>query len=203
MPAKGKPPMMTEEYEDQDGRRVWLSRDEVDVLLEVVDDPLRKVAFRLAAECGLRTHEIVAVTPDHVVDGGEAGQMLVVPEGKGEKYREAPIPDSLADLVDAAASFGGVDADEVLVDRSTRALRNWVEAARGELADGTGEDRWRYLTFHDLRRTWAGQLANADVDETIALRWGGWNDLDTFLNHYRGDATEKAQARERAKVEWL
>ncbi len=195
--------MMTEEYEDQDGRRVWLSRDEVDALLQVVDDPLRKVAFRLAAECGLRTHEIVAVTPDHVVDGGEAGQMLVIPEGKGEKYREAPIPGSLADLVDAAASFGGVDGGEVLVDRSTRALRNWVEAARGQLADGTGEDRWRYLTFHDLRRTWAGQLANADVDETIALRWGGWNDLDTFLNHYRGEATELAQAREREKVEWL
>jgi len=203
MPAKGKLSMMTEEYEDQDGRRVWLSRDEVDALLEVVDDPLRKVAFRLAAECGLRTHEIVAVTPGHVVDGGEAGQMLVVPEGKGEKYREAPIPDSLADLVDAAASFGGVDAGEVLVDRSTRALRNWVEAARRELVDGTGEERWRYLTFHDLRRTWAGQLANADVDETIALRWGGWNDLDTFLNHYRGEATEKAQARERGKVKWL
>ncbi|WP_049980280.1 tyrosine-type recombinase/integrase [Halolamina rubra] len=71
------------------------------------------------------------------------------------------------------------------------------------MIDETGEDRWRYLTFHDLRRTWAGQLAYADVDETIALRWGGWNDLDTFLNHYRGDATEKAQVRERGKVEWL
>jgi len=58
--------------------------------------------------------------------------MLVVPEGKGEKYREAPIHESLADLVDAAASFGGVDAGEVLVDRPTRALRNWVEAVRGE-----------------------------------------------------------------------
>ncbi len=54
-----------------------------------------------------------------------------------------------------------------------------------------------------LRRTWAGQLANADVDQTVALRWGSWNDLDTFLNHYRGEATEKAQARERGKVEWL
>ncbi len=194
---------MTEEYDDQEGRRVWLSRDEVDELLNVIDDPLRKVAFRLAAECGLRSHEIVEVTPDHVVDGGEAGKMLVVPEGKGEKYREAPIPESLAELVDAAASFGGVDADEVLVGRSTRSLRNWVTSARSTLAEDTGEDRWRYLTFHDLRRTWAGQLANADVDETVALRWGGWNDLETFLNHYRGEATEKAQARERAKVEWL
>jgi len=194
---------MTEEYDDQDGRRVWLSREEVDALLEVVDDPLWKVAFRLAADVASGLTRLLGVTPDNVVDGGEAGQMLDVPEGKGEKYREAPIPDSLADLVDAAASFGGVNGDEVLVERSTRALRNWVETAREELASTTGEDRWEYLTFHDLRRTWAGQLANADVDQTVALRWGGWNDLDTFLNHYRGEATEKAQAMERGKVEWL
>jgi len=155
--------MMTEEYDDQEGRRVWLSRDEVDSLLEVVDEPLRKVAFRLAAECGLRTHEIVEVTPNHVVDGGEAGQMLVVPEGKGEKYREAPIPESLADLVDAAASFGGVDGNDVLVERSTRALRNWVEAARDELVRETDEKRWEYLTFHDLRRTWASGYNLAKV----------------------------------------
>jgi len=44
-------------------------------------------------------------------------------------------------------------------------------------------------------------LANADVDQTVAF--GGWNGLDAFLNHYRGEATEKAQARERGKVEWL
>ncbi len=195
--------MMTEEYDDKAGRRVWLSRSEVEQLLSVADDPLRKVAFRLAAEVGLRSHEVVEVRPDHVVDGGEAGKMLVVPEGKGEKLREAPIPESLADTMDAAASFGGVDDDEVLVDRSTRSVRNWVESAREELASTTGEQRWEYLTFHDLRRTWAGQLANADVDQTVALRWGGWNDLDTFLNHYRGEATEKAQARERGKVDWL
>jgi integrase len=182
---------------------VWLSRSEVEQLLGVADDPLRKVAFRLGAEVGLRSHEVVEVRPKNVVAGGEAGQMLVVPEGKGEKLREAPIPESLADTMDAAASFGGVDADEVLVDRSTRSVRNWVQSAREELASTTGEDRWEYLTFHDLRRTWAGQLANADVDQTVALRWGGWNDLDTFLNHYRGEATEKAQARERRKVEWL
>lgn len=82
--------------------------------------------------------------------------MFVVPEGEREKYRESPIPDSLADLVDAAASFGGVDGDDVLVQRSTHALRNWVEAAREELIETSGEERWQYLTFHDLQRTWGG-----------------------------------------------
>lgn len=189
--------------DDGDGRRVWLSRDEVGMLLDVADDPLRKVAFRLGAGCGLRSHGVISVRPEHIVDGGEAGTMLVVSEGKGNKLRETPIPDSLAELVDAAASFGGVGDDEVLVRRSTRSLRGWVTSAREELAETTGESRWRFLTMPDLRRTWAGHLANANVDETVALRWGGWNDLETFLNHYRDEATEKVQARERGKIEWL
>jgi integrase len=191
---------MTEEYEEDDGRRVWLSRDEVARLLDVVDDPLRRVAFRLGAECGLRSHEVVDVEPRHVVDS-DAEKMLTVPEGKGDKYRETPIPEGLAEVVTAAANFGDVDGDDVLVDRTTRALRNWVIDAREDLLED--DRRWRFLTFHDLRRTWAGQLANADVDETVALRWGGWNDLETFLNHYRGEATAAAQRREREKIDWL
>ncbi|MBP1985968.1 site-specific integrase [Halolamina salifodinae] len=145
--------MMTEEYDDKNGRRVWLSCDEVEALLDVAGDPLRKVAFRLGAEVGRRSHEVVDVRPEEVVDGGEAGKVLVVAEAKGEKLREVPIPDALADTVDAAASFGGVNDDEVLVDRSTRSVRNWVEDAREELAAETSEARWEYLTFHDLRRT--------------------------------------------------
>lgn len=66
MQRKGKPAMMSEEYNDQEGRLVWLSCAEVDALLEVVDDPLRKVAIRLAAECCLRTHEVIEVTPNNL-----------------------------------------------------------------------------------------------------------------------------------------
>jgi len=194
---------MTEPYDERAGRRVWLSRAEVDRLLEATDDPLHRVAFRLGAECGLRSHEVVDVKPGHVVDGGEAGTMLKVPEGKGDKYRETPIPGPLVEVIDVAAGYADVGHDETLIDRSTRSLRNWTETVRGLLVDETGEDRWRFLTFHDLRRTWAGQLANADVDQTVALRWGGWNDLETFLEHYRGEASPKAQRREREKVGWL
>mgnify|MGYP000162143699 CR=1 FL=1 len=194
--------MMTEDYPEKDGRLVWLNRDEVDRLLDVADGPLQRVAFRLGSECGLRSHEVVDVTPSDVVDT-DAGKMLVVQRGKGDKQRETPIPDSLADLVEFAASYDDADADDVLVDVTTRTLRNWTENARDQLLEETDETRWEYVTFHDLRRTWAGQLANRDVDETVALRWGGWNDLDTFLRHYRGEATAAAQRRERDKVDWL
>jgi hypothetical protein len=37
----------------------------------------------------------------------------------------------------------------------------------------------------------------------VICDWGGWNDLDTFLDHYRRTHTPEAQRRERQKVDWL
>ena len=57
--------------------------------------------------------------------------------------------------------------------------------------------------MHDLRRTWATSLDNKNVDAMVVCDWGGWNDLDTFLDHYRGANSPEAQRRERDKVDWL
>lgn len=47
---------------------------------------------------------------------------------------------------------------------------------------------WAHLSMHDLRRTWATSLKGEDVDAMIGCDWGGWSDLERFLEHYRGDA---------------
>jgi len=57
--------------------------------------------------------------------------------------------------------------------------------------------------MHDLRRTWATQLKGADVDAMIVCDWGGWSDLETFLDHYRGKFSPEAQRQQREKVGWL
>jgi len=194
--------VLTEEHDDGDGRRVWLSEHEVTTLLGTTDDQQHRIALALGARCGLRSHEIIDVAPAHVVDT-DAGTMLTVPKGKGEKYRETPIPEALAASIRSIGQFRDAPEGNAIIEKSTRTLRRWVQQYRDLLADETGEERWRFLSTHDLRRTWAGHLANADVDETVALRWGGWNDLETFLDHYRGEATAKAQKRERAKVDFL
>jgi integrase len=195
--------MLTEPFDDKDGRRVWLSDDEVDRLLDVVDDRTQRLAFALGARCGLRSHEVVDVAPAHVVQDDTLGAVLRVPEGKGDKYRETPIPATLAESLRTVGDLRDAPLEEPVVDRSTRSLRRWVTNAGDVLADETDDDRWEFLSFHDLRRTWAGQLAAAEVDEQVALRWGGWNDLETFLDHYRGSPTPAEQRREREKVSWL
>jgi integrase len=62
---------------------------------------------------------------------------------------------------------------------------------------------WRELSTHDLRRSWATALADAEVNRMLALDWGGWEDLETFLEHYNGAYSPAAQRRAREKVNWL
>jgi integrase len=195
--------MLTEPFDAKDGRRVWLAEDEVDILLEHATDQQQRIAFALGARCGLRSAEVLDVAPEHVVDDNAVGPMIRVVDGKGHKPRETPIPDTLAATIRAVGDVRDVDRDEPIIDRSTRTLRRWVTHAADVLEDETEDDRWSFLSFHDLRRTWAGNLANSDVDEQVALLWGGWSDLETFLDHYRGEASPKAQRRERNKVKWL
>jgi len=95
----------------------------------------------------------------------------------------------------------GLRSAEVL-DVTTRTLRRWVKKCALNLAD-ENDDGWRYLSFHDLRRTWATSLGNKIVDELVLMEWGGWEDVETFLEHYQGAYSPEAQRRERSKVNWL
>jgi integrase len=193
--------MNLREHEQRDDMKVWLSQDEVTALLDAADGTQQRIALALGARCGLRSHEVLDVAPDHVVDT-DAGTMLRVHHGKGDKYRETPVPRDLATTIRTVDDVRDASSSASLVDiTSTRSLRRWVTDAAGRVEDN--DPGWSYLTFHDLRRTWATALASADVDPLLVCDWGGWNDLETFLDHYRGTFSPEAQERERQKVEWL
>jgi integrase len=130
--------------------------------------------------------------------------MLRVPDGKGEKYRETPMPANLATTIQTIGDVRNASSDEpVLSIQSTRSLRRWVKNAREQLAEETDDKGWTYLSTHDLRRTWATSLAEKEVDPLLVLDWGGWEDLETFLDHYKGTYSPAAQRRAREKVGWL
>lgn len=194
--------MLLKEHDRREDMKVWLSADEVDQLTAHPSNTQRQIAYGLGARCGLRSHEILDVKPEHVRDS-EIGRLLSVPEGKGEKYRQTPIPTELATQITTVGDVRGDHTASVIDVESTRALRNWIQSDREELAEDTGDERWRHVSLHDLRRTWATQLKSADVDPMVVIEWGGWNDLETFLNHYMGEFTPEAQRREREKVDWL
>jgi len=97
----------------------------------------------------------------------------------------------------------GAHATVPALDVTTRTLRRWIDRYGEQLADETGEEMWRHLGMHDLRRTWATSLKGADVDAMIVCDWGGWSDLETFLDHYRGKFSPEQQRKQRGKVDWL
>lgn len=201
--------MFTQDHDGKDGKKVWLGTEEVDQLLTQPENETKRIAYALGVRCGLRSEEITDVRPADIVDS-DAGKFLIVRDGKGSKYREAPIPPELANTIRTAAEYRPEDKDEPVVTSqssnsgaTTRTLRRWIEADREALAAETGDERWEYLTMHDLRRTWATQLKGANVDSLLVCDWGGWEDLETFLDHYRGTYAPDVQAREREKVSWL
>ncbi len=53
------------------------------------------------------------------------------------------------------------------------------------------------------RRTWA-TLLSADIDDLLLIMdFGGLEDIETFLEHYRGSYSPAVQRRELSKVNWL
>jgi len=189
------------EHKSRDDYKVWLSANELAQLIAQPTDAEHEMAFALGGRCGLRSHEILQVAPKHVHET-DVGTMLTVPEGKGDQRRETPIPEGLAGQIRTAGHYSGDDSAAVVSVTETRTLRQWIKRAREELATEHRDD-WQHVTMHDLRRTWATQLASKDVDPLVVCQWGGWRDLDTFLDHYQGAMTPEAQRRERKKVDWL
>ena len=192
--------MHTEETE-QGEYRVWLAGSDIQQLLDHAGtkDIARELAFALAARSGLRSEEITAVTPSDVHHDDTIGWLVTIPDGKGGKHRESPTPAEYAKLVTAL----GTDPHEPVIDVTTRTLRNWIAADREELAEQTDDRRWHHVSMHDLRRSWGGQLRAAEADPAVVLEWGGWSDMETFLDHYRGASVPEAQRQEREKIEWL
>ena len=73
---------------------------------------------------------------------------------------------------------------------TTKTLGRWVEEAVEAIAEDSGNDDWRKVTCHDLRRSWATstyyKMHASDVAKSIIMRWGGWTDESTFEENYLG-----------------
>lgn len=192
--------MRLKDYDDRDGKRVWLSENEIELLLTQTDanTPEQDVAFQLAARCGLRRNEITDITPSDLVTT-DTGQIVRVWSGKGDKYREVPAPSELTQLALGMAR----DPDQPLVTCSPSTIWDWVARARDRCRAETRDEGWQYVGPHDLRRSWGVRLLESGVLPSVVMEFGGWDDWTTFRNHYLAEFSPEALRRERAKIPWL
>jgi hypothetical protein len=121
---------------------------------------------------------------------------------KRGKYRETPIPKELSSSV-RTLSYER-DPDEPIVDVEPNSIYRWVKRAGKRQYAATGDEGWTYLDVHDLRRTWGGHLLwDCGVLPAVVMSWGGWEDWETFRNHYLGEMSPAAAEREREKISFV
>ena len=179
------------------GARVWLSQKELEQFIDCSPTDKAKIATSLCA-CGLRVSEVEKLTNKDRFKDNRGWMVGVI--GKGGKYRELPIPDSLSMV-------------ELELGVTKRTIRRWVKETAERyywlyLAHSNSQPSFEnhdiyHISPHDLRRTWGTLLLESNVEPVIVMAWGGWESWEVFRQHYLDVANPEWQAREREKVPWL
>jgi integrase len=180
---------------------VWMTRDEYREIPRQAHNGLAEVAIRLMGDSGLRVGEVLDVRPRDVSRRSDGRHYeLEVVAGKdttgdyeGGKHRETWLPRDLEAHINRLAQGDtlGVADDEPLVDRTKRTLQNWVADAAARAAEETGDDDYRRVSTHDLRRCWANHLlVEENVSPRIVMALGGWSSYDA-IEPYLAAPTEE------------
>jgi len=191
------------DYDSRDGKQVWLTEDEVQMILAEAKSGEQRRAFQLGAQSGLRRSEIVSVTVADFLNAPDGFVRVWGDYAKRDKYREAPVPDDLDSVVTSSLQYE-LNGDDPVVDVNGSTVYRWVRRAAERLQAETDDKGWSFLDVHDLRRTWAGQLLwDYGVMPSAVMTLGGWDDWKTFRDHYLGNPSPEAMKRERDKVAWM
>jgi len=191
--------MQLRQFEErEDSKAVWLTDPEITELLDQVQDDVQRFGLGLMARSGLRVSEAQQVRADDLIET-EAGKMVRVWHGKGDKYRETPVTEETYWLGRSLDRGSGT----TVVRHTRRTLQRWVERAAGEMFAKTEEVGWTYVSAHDLRRSWATMLIQAEVEPLLVMDWGGWSDFEVFKDHYMSISSPEFQRSERSKLPWL
>ncbi|AUV82897.1 site-specific integrase [Salinigranum rubrum] len=180
-----------------DVTKCWLSPDELTTLERSAgkDGWEREIAVQLMGQCGLRASE-VGYPGDHHLRYSEDGSVWLFEvrgkntKGGDRKTRDAWMPDNVADDVHKYSRERQLDPSESWVNVSTPSVRRWVKEAAKTIADNLDEPRWRSVSSHDLRRSWATyHLVERQVDVRTMMSIGGWSDYSA-IEPYLAEPTE-------------
>ncbi|WP_049930925.1 site-specific integrase [Halosimplex carlsbadense] len=177
--------------------KCWLSPDELDELERVAGswDWEREVAVQLLGRCGLRADEVPYPSDDDLRWSEDGDVWLFEVQGKNTKggdpkTRDAWMPEDVADDIHKYSRERGLDASTPWVDASKSSVRRWVKEAADKVAERKDAPRWREVSSHDLRRSWATyHLVERQVDVRTMMSVGGWSDYSA-IEPYLAEPTE-------------
>lgn len=184
--------MRLEATAKDDEYKVWMTDTELEELRRHAATHRDDLIIQLGGYVGLRAFEIPQIEPRHVrrTDDGEHYRVRV-PEGKdtsgnGGKPRNAYLPRDVESDIHRYANAEDVDRHQPLVKLSERGVRDVVKRTAERAAEATGDDDYRYVSSHDLRRRFAQRLlVEKQVNPRVVMQVGGWDSfqaIEPYLN---------------------
>lgn len=86
--------------------------------------------------------------------------------------------------------------DESLVGIGTSAIRDVVNRTAVRAAEATGDDNYRHVSSHDLRRRFAQRLlVDRQMNPRVVMAVGGWDSwqaIEPYLNAPTSDVVNEA-----------
>lgn len=184
--------------DSDDVTKCWLSPDELDWLERAAGDKWgweREVAIQLMGRCGLRAAEVSYPGPETLRWSKDGACWLFEVRGKNTKggdptVRDAWMPDDVQEDIHKYARERGVVDSDSWVEAATSTIRRWVTDAAEHVRDRHDDERWRHVSSHDLRRSWATYyLVERQVDVRTMMAIGGWADYSA-IEPYLKEPTE-------------
>ncbi|WP_256288799.1 site-specific integrase [Halobellus inordinatus] len=183
--------MRLEATSKPDQYHVWMTDDELLKLRRAAATHRDDLVIQFGGFVGLRAFEIPQICPKHVKRIEEDHYRLRVPEGKdttgsGGKPRDAYLPSSLEGDLYRYQSAEDIGRDEPYVDLSERGVRDVVKRTAERAAEQTGDEDFRYVSSHDLRRRFAQRLlVDKQINPRVVMQVGGWDSfqaIEPYLN---------------------
>lgn len=157
----------------------------------------QEVFIQLQVRVGARVSGVLSAKPSGIKWNEDGEYWSIEIRGKntkgGEKtVRDAYLPKSVKENLDRYQAERGIEPDEHYVQKSVSTLRRWVDEITNELAKETGKERYKHVSSHDLRRSWATHhLVEKDVGVRIMMEIGGWSSYEAIEPYLTKPSTEK------------
>lgn len=184
--------MRLEATSKPDQYHAWMTDAELEELRRATETHRNDLVIQLGGYVGLRAFEIPQVCPKHVkrTDDGDHYRIRI-PEGKdttgnGGKPRDAYLPADVEGDIHRYKNAEDIDRSDPLVDLSERGVRDVVKRIAEQAAEQTGDEDFRYVSSHNLRRRFAQRLlVDQQVNPRVVMQVGGWDSfqaIEPYLN---------------------
>lgn len=188
----------TDEY------KVWLTDEEIEELRRATVGYRDDVIIQLGAYVGLRAFEIPQVQPQHITETESGQYRLRVPAGKdttgsGGKPRDAYLPADVERDLQRFQNAENIAPKDPFVDLTERGVRAAVKRTARAAAEETGDDDFRHVSSHDLRRRFAQRLlVDENMNPRVVMQVGGWDSfqaIEPYLNVPSPEVVDEAFAK--------